>query len=91
MGGLVSRLQPEHEAQTLFRLLETALLRGNPKERADFYQSAIQNKWMSPNEAREKEDMNPYEGGDEFHGAENIFGDGNRSETAGGAPACGAS
>jgi HK97 family phage portal protein len=54
----------------------TSLLRGDPKERADFYASAIQNKWMSPNEVRDVEDLNPYAGGDEYHGAENIYGDG---------------
>jgi HK97 family phage portal protein len=42
-----------------------ALMRGDMKSRANFYESAIRSKWMVPNEAREKEDMNPREGGDE--------------------------
>ncbi|KLU14899.1 MULTISPECIES: phage portal protein [Xenorhabdus] len=35
------------------------LLRGTPKERADFYHFAITDGWMSRNEARAFEDMNP--------------------------------
>lgn len=35
------------------------LLRGSPKERAEFYSALIKNGMMTPNEGREKEDMNP--------------------------------
>ena len=42
------------------------LLRGDSKSRAEFYASAIQNTWMSPNEARQLENMDPREGGDEY-------------------------
>lgn len=45
--------------------LVDALLRGDTKTRYDAYASAISAKWMVPNEAREKENMNPIEGGDE--------------------------
>ncbi|MDC9604949.1 phage portal protein [Xenorhabdus griffiniae] len=38
------------------------LLRGTPKERADFYHFAITDGWMSRNEARAFEDMNPIAG-----------------------------
>ena len=41
------------------------LLRGDAKTRAEFYKSAILTGWMTRNEAREKEDMNPIEGLDE--------------------------
>ena len=42
------------------------LLRGDTKTRYEGYASAIQARWMSPNEVRTLEDMNPREGGDEF-------------------------
>ncbi|MEW9220235.1 phage portal protein, partial [Klebsiella pneumoniae] len=37
----------------------TGLLRGTPQERAQFYHFAITDGWMSRNEARAFEDMNP--------------------------------
>lgn len=43
-----------------------AMLRGDIKSRYEAYSSAIQNKWMNPNEARIKENMNPRDGGDVF-------------------------
>lgn len=46
--------------------LMDAMLRGDTKARYEAYSSAIQNKWMSANEARIKENMNPREGGDVF-------------------------
>lgn len=42
------------------------LLRGDTKSRYEAYASAITARWMSPNEVRALEDMNPREGGDEF-------------------------
>lgn len=42
-----------------------AFLAMNPKERADFYAAGIRDRWIVPNEAREKEDMDPLPGGDE--------------------------
>ena len=42
-----------------------ALLRGNSKSRSEFYASAIQNGWMTRNEARGFEDLNPLEGLDD--------------------------
>lgn len=38
------------------------LLRGTPKERAEFYRIAIQDGWMSRNEVRVLEDLNPLAG-----------------------------
>lgn len=46
--------------------LMDGLLRGDTKSRYEAYASAIQNKWMSANEVRVKENMNPREGGDVF-------------------------
>lgn len=43
-----------------------ALLRGNLEQRAKFYQSAILTGWMTRNEAREKENLNPADGLDRF-------------------------
>lgn len=42
-----------------------SLLRGDMATRSRFYESAIRATWMVPNEARELEEMNPREGGDE--------------------------
>ncbi len=41
------------------------LLRGNVKDRADYYKTAITNGWMSINEVRQKEDLNKIDSGDE--------------------------
>jgi HK97 family phage portal protein len=41
------------------------LLRGDLKTRYESYAIAIKNKFMTPNEAREHEDMEPLDGGDE--------------------------
>ena len=43
-----------------------ALLRGDFRARMEGYQIGINDEMMSPNEARELEEMNPYEGGDEY-------------------------
>ena len=42
------------------------LLRGDIKSRYEAYQIGVMNKWLSPNEIREKENMNPREGGDVY-------------------------
>ncbi|MFW8589826.1 phage portal protein [Glaciecola sp. 2405UD65-10] len=42
------------------------LLRGTPKERAEFYHYGITDGWMNRNEARVFEEMNPEEGLNEF-------------------------
>ncbi len=42
-----------------------ALLRGNVKDRADYYKTAITNGWMSINEVRQKEDLNKIDSGNE--------------------------
>jgi len=41
-----------------------ALLRGNIKDRSDYYKTAITNGWMTINEVRRKEEMNRIEDGD---------------------------
>lgn len=49
-----------------YRWVTEALLRGDTTSRFTAYGIAITNRIMNPNEAREREDMEPYEGGDEF-------------------------
>jgi HK97 family phage portal protein len=48
------------------------LLRGNVKDRADYYKTAITNGWMSINEVREKEDLNKVSSGDSNYLALNL-------------------
>lgn len=60
-------LSPQDRADGYFaEFLIDAMLRGDTTSRFNAYASAIQNKWMSANEARIKENMNPREGGDVF-------------------------
>jgi len=47
------------------RLDLRALMRGDMQARASFYQSAIQNSWMTPNEVRAREELPPLPGGDQ--------------------------
>ena len=42
-----------------FKHIVEGLLRANAKDRSDFYKAAVGSGWMTPNEVREKEDMNP--------------------------------
>lgn len=46
---------PEQRTYPLFAL--DALLRGDPKSRAEFYASGIEHSWLDPDEARELEDL----------------------------------
>ncbi|GAG33780.1 unnamed protein product, partial [marine sediment metagenome] len=60
-------LLTEEERKTFFwKFKIEGLLRGDTKTRYEGYASAIQARWMSPNEVRALEDMNPRDGGDEF-------------------------
>jgi HK97 family phage portal protein len=61
------RTEDEH----FMEFLVEALLRGDTKSRYDAYNSAIDHKWMLPNEARERENMNPVPWGDEPYEAPN--------------------
>lgn len=57
----------ESEQDSIFAKFNVdAMQRADIKTRFESYSLAIQNEVMNPNEAREKEDMNPYEGGDEY-------------------------
>lgn len=53
------------ERKKLFAKFQTnALLRGDMAARQAFYNSGVQNGYFSPNDVRELEDMNPYDGGE---------------------------
>jgi len=54
-------------ARSLFaEFLVTGLLRGDSKSRSDYYTSGITNGWLSANEVRALENMNPRDGGDSY-------------------------
>jgi len=60
-------LTPAMQRQGFFyRVMIEALLRGDTQSRFSAYGVAIQNRIMNPNEVREKEDMPPYAGGEEY-------------------------
>lgn len=59
-------LSPQDQEIYVIEFLEDGLLRGDFKTRVFGYQSALNNGWMSPNEVREKENLNPVPGGDQF-------------------------
>lgn len=52
--------------KVFFRFNLDALLRGDTTARTAYYTAAIAGRWMSPNEVRTLENMNPYEGGDVY-------------------------
>lgn len=58
--------QSERKAGYFVKFNLSGIMRGTPTERAAFYHNAITDGWMSRNEARVFEDMNPVEGLDEF-------------------------
>ncbi len=65
--GMDKKLLGPNERQSLFiKFIVEALLRGTPKERGDFYNSLFQVGAFSPNDIRDKEDMNPIDGGDQY-------------------------
>ncbi|MGE4297028.1 MAG: phage portal protein [Desulfovibrionaceae bacterium] len=50
----------------------SGMLRGDSKTRSDFYSSAIQNGWMTPNEARKLENLPAVPGGDTLFIQQNL-------------------
>ncbi|NMC30747.1 MAG: phage portal protein [Pelolinea sp.] len=66
-------LSREEQPNTYFKFIREALLRMDSKARADSMAVRIQNGMMTPNEAREKDDMGAYEGGDHYYMAGNIL------------------
>lgn len=59
-------LTPQEREQGLYvRMDLRALMRGDSASRAAFYQSGIQNQWLTPNEVRAREELDPLPDGDE--------------------------
>lgn len=58
--------QAERKAGYFVKFNLGGIMRGTPTERAQFYHNAITDGWMSRNEARTLEDMNPVDGLDEY-------------------------
>lgn len=66
-ASINKHLLPESETGRLFvKFNVSGLLRGDAAARSQLYASGIQNGWMSPNDARALEDMNPIEGGGQY-------------------------
>lgn len=59
-------LTDREQGEYFFKFDLDDLMRADMKSRFEAYSSAITSRIMNPNEAREKEDMNPYVGGDEY-------------------------
>lgn len=60
-------LLTDDEKKTYYPKFSMAgLLRGDAATRAEFYQTLINCEVLNPNEARELEDLNPYDGGNEY-------------------------
>ena len=57
---------PSERGEYYAKFQAAGLQRGDIKTRFEAYQTAINAEIMSPNECRELEELNPYEGGDEF-------------------------
>lgn len=53
-----------------------SLLRGDSKARSELYASGLVHQWLTPNEVRDKENLNPVEWGDVPIQAQNILGSG---------------
>jgi len=58
--------EKERAAGYYFKFMVNGLMRGAMKDRMEFYKGMYGMGAMNPNEARELEDMNPYEGGDKY-------------------------
>lgn len=62
------KLMPDEEERKgyFFRYEVNGLLRGDSASRSALYHNGIVDGWLSPNEVRELEDWNPYDGGDQY-------------------------
>jgi len=59
-------LTPEERKKYYAKFSLEALLRGSMKDRSTFYKTMVNAEIFNPNEVRDLEDMNPYDGGDEY-------------------------
>lgn len=75
-------LLPESQWETHdFRFAMQGLLRADSAARANYYATALQYRWMNPNEVRALEDMPPYEDGDRFLDPPNTAGTPQEAQT----------
>ena len=75
-SAINTQLIPAHEQVEYFaEFAVEGMLRADTKSRYESYEIGLRDGWLSRNEVREKENMNAdLPGGDEYHMAENIFG-----------------
>ncbi len=73
-------LPAAEQTSTYFRFTREAILRMDSKARADAMAVRIQNGILTPNEAREKEDLAAYPDGDQYYMAGNILPIGGTNE-----------
>jgi HK97 family phage portal protein len=66
-------LTQDEQSNHQFKFVRESLLRMDSKARADAMAVRIQNGMMTPNEAREKDDMSAYPDGDRYYMAGNIL------------------
>jgi phage portal protein BeeE len=55
-----------------FKFFANALMRGAAKDRAEFYRTMYGIASLNPNEIRELEDLDPYDGGEQFRAPLNM-------------------
>jgi hypothetical protein len=61
---LIDPLQIGKPGEYFAEFLVDALLRGDQAARCAYYSSGLMNGWLCPNEVRDKENLNPIEGGE---------------------------
>ena len=69
-----SVILPSEQSRYFPEFLVDAFLRGDSKTRWEVYQTGLQNGVLSPNEVRDRENMNPRDGGDIYYDPANITG-----------------
>lgn len=60
-------LRQEEQGYTYLRYVREALMRTDPETRSKYLKDKILSGQLSPNEARQIEDLSPYEGGDAYY------------------------
>ncbi|GJQ51957.1 MAG: hypothetical protein HKUEN02_08040 [Anaerolineaceae bacterium] len=71
-GARIKWVSQSDQASNYFKFVRESLLRMDAQARATAMSVRIQNGIMTPNEAREKEDMEAYAGGDDFYMMSNV-------------------
>lgn len=74
-------LTPQEQGEYFFKFDVDDILRADMKSRFEAYTSAIASKIFNPNECREKEDMNPYPGGEVYENPNTTPGKGGVNAT----------